>query len=157
MSGTALPWWTPSSAITFEGSTTTTLPVAQNMFVPEGAGSTDGADFQTAIVTFTLPSDIGGYDITFGGDDDTFLALGDLVIGQLGGIHPFGETVTVYVGPAGGTITEFYADRHTVAAYDYLSVSAVPETSTWAMMGLGFASLGYAAFRRARKWSVAIV
>ena len=36
------------------------------------------------------------------------------------------------------------------------SVSAVPETSTWAMMMLGFAGLGFAAFRRGRKTSVAI-
>ena len=29
--------------------------------------------------------------------------------------------------------------------------SAIPETSTWAMMTLGFAGLGYAAFRRSAK------
>jgi hypothetical protein len=29
--------------------------------------------------------------------------------------------------------------------------SGIPETSTWAMMGLGFAALGYAGFRRTRK------
>jgi hypothetical protein len=29
--------------------------------------------------------------------------------------------------------------------------SSVPEPSTWAMMMLGFASLGYAAFRRSSK------
>jgi hypothetical protein len=29
--------------------------------------------------------------------------------------------------------------------------SGIPEPSTWAMMGLGFAALGYAGFRRARK------
>jgi hypothetical protein len=34
--------------------------------------------------------------------------------------------------------------------------SAVPESSTWAMMLLGFASLGFAASRKARKKSVAI-
>jgi hypothetical protein len=32
-----------------------------------------------------------------------------------------------------------------------LMSSGVPETSTWAMMGLGFAGLGYAAFRRNTK------
>ena len=34
--------------------------------------------------------------------------------------------------------------------------SGVPEVSTWAMMALGFASLGFAAFRQGRKTSVAI-
>ena len=32
---------------------------------------------------------------------------------------------------------------------------AVPEPSTWALMLLGFVGLGFAGFRRARKWSVA--
>jgi hypothetical protein len=32
----------------------------------------------------------------------------------------------------------------------------VPEPSTWAMMALGFAGLGFAAFRQGRKTSVAI-
>ena len=34
---------------------------------------------------------------------------------------------------------------------------AAPEASTWAMMFAGFAGLGFAAFRRGRKTSVAIV
>ena len=34
--------------------------------------------------------------------------------------------------------------------------SAVPESSTWAMMLLGFAGIGFAASRKARKKSVAI-
>ena len=32
-----------------------------------------------------------------------------------------------------------------------VSISGVPEPSTWAMMGLGFAALGFAGYRRARK------
>jgi hypothetical protein len=32
--------------------------------------------------------------------------------------------------------------------------SSVPEPSTWAMMVLGFAGLGYAAFRRAKARAV---
>ena len=34
--------------------------------------------------------------------------------------------------------------------------SAIPEPSTWAMMVLGFAGLGFAGYRRGRKASVAI-
>ncbi len=156
--GTALPWWTPSAAVTSEGTTSVSLPLAQNMFPPEGTGNNDSAYFQTAVVTFTLPSNSGGYEITFGGDDDTFLALGNNIIGQDGGIHAYDPTqnVTVYIPASGGIVTEFYADRHIVAAYDYLSVEAVPEASTWAMLGLGFAALGFAGFR-ARKTSISIV
>jgi hypothetical protein len=36
-----------------------------------------------------------------------------------------------------------------------LSGSTVPEPSTWAMMLLGFAGLGYACYRRARRLSPA--
>lgn len=31
-------------------------------------------------------------------------------------------------------------------------MTAVPEPSTWAMMGLGFAGLGFAAYRRRAKF-----
>jgi hypothetical protein len=36
-------------------------------------------------------------------------------------------------------------------SFEFSLSSGVPETSTWAMMGLGFAGLGYAAFRRNTK------
>ena len=32
-----------------------------------------------------------------------------------------------------------------------MGANAVPEPSTWAMLGIGFAALGYAAFRRSSK------
>jgi len=41
--------------------------------------------------------------------------------------------------------------------YAFTVGSAVPEPSTWAMMMLGFAGLGYGAFRRNAKAKVAIV
>jgi hypothetical protein len=39
----------------------------------------------------------GGGSITFGGDDDMFLALNNAVVGQVGGNHPAGTTSTVNV------------------------------------------------------------
>ena len=44
-------------------------------FVPEGTGSGDGSLFQTAIFFATLHVGALGGSITFGGDDDMFLAL----------------------------------------------------------------------------------
>jgi choice-of-anchor C domain-containing protein len=41
-------------------------------------------------------------------------------------------------------------------ALDLVSVSAVPEASTWAMMLIGFAGLGLVAYRRARRTTPAI-
>jgi hypothetical protein len=40
--------------------------------------------------------------------------------------------------------------------FDFGVGGAVPEPSTWAMMLLGFAGLGFAGYRRARKGSVSI-
>jgi len=40
------------------------------------------------------------------------------------------------------------------AALDKVSVSAVPELSTWVMMLLGFAGIGFVAYRRAQKAAV---
>ncbi len=55
---------------------------------------------------------------------------------------------------AGITPTGFAGEGH---AYDFSNAfltagfqSGVPEPSTWAMMVLGFAGLGYAGFRRAK-------
>jgi hypothetical protein len=49
-----------------------------------------------------------------------------------------------------GTI-EFFTARSTQNAFEFDMGSSVPEPSTWAMMVLGFAGLGYAAFRRGAK------
>ena len=56
-----------------------------------------------------------------------------------------------------GTSPGNYSLWESVGSYNYpieesgnLSMTAVPEPSTWAMMLLGFAGLGYAGYRRAR-------
>ena len=49
---------------------------------------------------------------------------------------------------AGSTITDFEHFRLDVAAIP--AVAAVPEPSTWAMMLLGFAGIGFMAYRRSR-------
>lgn len=76
--------------------------------------------------------------------------------------------VAAYTGghdgiPAGTYVG--FEDRGAGGDYDYNDVqfvfanvaNAVPEPSTWAMMLLGFAGLGFGAFRRARKSDVSIV
>jgi hypothetical protein len=52
-----------------------------------------------------------------------------------------------------GTI-EFFTASSTRNAFEFDMGSSVPEPSTWAMMVLGFAGLGYAAFRRAKARAV---
>jgi hypothetical protein len=50
----------------------------------------------------------------------------------------------------GGTFPENIGDEY-FAHFSYGTMSAVPEPSTWAMLTLGFAGLGFAAYRRTRK------
>jgi fibro-slime domain-containing protein len=154
--GNALNWWTPSSGITFEGQTIAQLPINQPMFTPEGTGGSDASTFQTAIFSATLLVGAGGGSITFGGDDDMFLALNGSVVDEVGGVHPSGPTSTWDVGPGTYAMDVFYADRHVTDAFANIQLSgdittSVPEPSTWAMMAIGFAGLGYASLKRVRK------
>ena len=50
-----------------------------------------------------------------------------------------------------GQVTGFSASSSSPAFEFDMGANAVPEPSTWAMMGLGFAGLAYAAFRRNSK------
>jgi hypothetical protein len=59
--------------------------------------------------------------------------------------------VTPPVQVVDGTIGSFRASFSGNA-----SASAVPELSTWAMLGLGFAGLGFAGFRSSRKTSISV-
>jgi hypothetical protein len=126
------------------------------MFPPEGTGSSDASAFQSAIFFATLHVGAGGGSLTFGGDDDMFLALNGNVVDEVGGVHPFGPTSTWSVGPGTYAMEIFYADRHVVDAYADIQLSgdittSVPEPSTWAMVLVGFAGLGYASLKRGRK------
>ena len=62
-------------------------------------------------------------------------------------LDPFGSmTVTANGINDAGRVVGFYAD----ANGNTIGFSTVPEPSTWAMMLVGFASLGLAAYRRAK-------
>ena len=158
--GNPLKWWTPSAGVTFEGATIQSLQVYQNMFVSKGAGNTDADASQTAILSATLHVGVGGGSITYGGDDDMFLALNGSIVDQVGGIHPFGALDTYDVGPGTYTMDVFFADRHVVGAFADLSLdgnitTGIPEPTTWAMMLIGFAGLGFAGYRSRKAVSLA--
>lgn len=55
---------------------------------------------------------------------------------------------------SGLPVTQFY-DTHTDGTFTTSSAGAVSEPSTWAMMLVGFAGIGYAGYRSARRKSVA--
>lgn len=82
--------------------------------------------------------------------------------GQVTVSDDLGDSKTVDVVESGPTFETFgWAGVSTITitpingehlvVFDNLSVSTVPEASTWAMMILGFAGLGFACYRSSRK------
>jgi hypothetical protein len=156
--GGQLTWWSPAlnSAVMSTGSGTVTLPFSGNMFPPNSTGTSDSAAFETAILLGTFNGGTGGASVNFtvGSDDDSFVYLNGVLIGENPGIH--GVTDVQFDGTdiAGtNTLEIFYADREASGAFLSVDASvpltgAVPEPSTWAMMILGFCGIGFMAYRR---------
>jgi hypothetical protein len=77
---------------------------------------------------------------------------------QLGWV-PFSQTFTAnsdltllkFIDTRGAFNAGIYLDEVSVEAVAAVPVAAVPEPSTWAMMILGFAGVGFMAYRRSRK------
>jgi hypothetical protein len=90
---------------------------------------------------------VDGYTLT--GSD--LVALGAVGNGSQG--SPANNEWVTITGLDPFTTVDFHAAGNN--AFEF-SLGSVPEPSTWAMMGLGFAALGYAAFRRNAKSRMAI-
>jgi hypothetical protein len=112
------------------------------------------------ISSFALSStaNIGGFD---GDGIGTYVGVGtnaqDTSSGKYGGPNAFftnnlGTSLTVHFinAIAGNGGTDIFSLEEKVALNNIV-VGGVPEPSTWAMMLLGFAGLGFAALRRNRK------
>jgi hypothetical protein len=154
-----LTWWNPTlnSAVHLTGSGIVSLPYGSNMFPVNSSGTNDASGFETAVLTgtFTLAS-AGTAHFTVGSDDDAFVYVNGILVGQNPGIHALTDVTFAAGGNAGvNTLEIFYADRERVAAHLDVSadviLTAVPEPSTWAMMVLGFAGVGFMAYRRKNK------
>ena len=144
-------WWTAGqSGITTNGTGSITLPNSGTMYV-NGVGGNDASNFETA--TFSgLVSAGADVKLTVTSDDDTLVYLNGKYIGGNPGVHP-DVTTTLDLGSQNGSglLQIFYADRADVGADISLSVSGVPEPSTWAMMILGFFGIGFMAYRQKSK------
>jgi fibro-slime domain-containing protein/MYXO-CTERM domain-containing protein len=162
-----LLWWTPQPGLVTPGTsfvypTNPTLPfdISSNFF-PNGPGGSNGDDvgFTSAILSGTFDAPAGGsVTFTLGSDDDAWVFLNGQLVVDNGGVHADTPAPTTISGLMAGTNTVevFFADRHTVQAAltfdaDVTLRPSAPEASTWTMMLMGFAGLGFAAVRRRRK------
>ena len=98
----------------------------------------------------TLAITIDGFTLT-GADLVAMSTIADPVTGTGNQLSPSGNQLVTITGLAPFTTATFSSTNN---AFEFSLGSAVPEPSTWAMMALGFAGLGYAAFRRNTKGRV---
>jgi PEP-CTERM motif len=130
--GTELATWaTPQTSLSiYWGSIDAAVP-----------GSAAGGNINDLSIT------IDGYTLT--GVDLMALGAGGTGSQTL----PKDNQLVTITGLGDFTEVEFHTTRN---AFEFSLGAAIPEPSTWAMMMLGFAGLGYAAFRRNSKGQTAI-
>ena len=130
--------------------TTLTDPAADGGFTVAS-----GINDRGQIVGFYVGSSGYEYGFLYSGGTYTNLAFPLATDTQANGINDLGQIVGSYEGGTGGggglLLTPCAGCRigETLSLAEALPTSA-PETSTWAMMLLGFAGLGFAGYRRAR-------
>jgi len=150
-----IEWWSPAldADVLATGTGTIALPYASNMYPPNSTGGSDGAAWETAMFSgnFTLGAD-SVVKFTLGSDDDSFIYVDGLLIGQNPGIH--GVTTVEFDSPTLGagahTLDVFFADREQVGAFlslnllstDVVITPGVPEPGSWAMLVAGLGLVG---------------
>jgi MYXO-CTERM domain-containing protein len=157
--GNTLAWWEGTQLTSSNNafSTNSAGNYSANIFPPNGTGGNNSTAFQTAIFSLSLLANTS-YTLTYTGDDDVFIALGDQVISQDGGIHAAGQlnSVTFNTGALNSPLKIFFADRLVVdSSLNFtIEAAAVPGPIVGAgIPGLLMALGGIAAWRRRRSQS----
>jgi hypothetical protein len=160
-----LTWWNPAlnSAVLATGTGTISLPYASNMYPPNSTGSSDANAFETAFFggVFSLA---GTQDVQFqlGSDDDSFIYVDGMLIGQNPGIHGVTNVDFTASNLAAGShsLSVFFADREQTGAYLSLNLltsgvvitpppTDVPEAPSWWLLVGGLGAMALAFRRRA--------
>jgi|SRR5271156_7003702 len=122
------------SALSFSGSAQALIVNLGTISTPETIGPSSLAYTSNEVIDFKFTVDAPlHFDFTATGSGGTF---------------PF----PIAVGASGtsGTYTEVFGPFPVHGTVSYTLTAAVPEVSTWAMMLLGFAGLGFAGYSRGR-------
>jgi hypothetical protein len=110
--------------------------------------------------TYKLSFSLGG-NARNDGDKTTYVNLGSFLQGiTLGSADPLTTYNYTFTSSIGGRLS--FADLpngngNIGNVLDNVTLSGVPEPTTWAMMLIGFAGLGFAGYRSSRKSSTAAV
>jgi hypothetical protein len=151
-----ITWWSPAlnSKIVETGTGTISLPYASNMYAPNSTGTNDASFFETAFFRgdFTLSS-TESVEFQLGSDDDSFIYVDGVLIGDNPGIHGVTNVDFTASDLAAGThtIEVFYDDRERVGAFLSLSLltsgvvitppPSVPEPAPLGLMAVGLLAL----------------
>jgi hypothetical protein len=103
-----------------------------------GDASLSFDNFNMGLTNNGIPLPTNGYELFTASLTGPGLAGGDFY--EVDGSFGLGT----YIGPYGANAAHAYSTQFTNVGL----IDAVPEPSTWAMLLVGFAALGYAAFRR---------
>jgi hypothetical protein len=166
--GTAVTNQYPGVVFSLQGGPDSSGPPTTNNFSGEALSNSTNPDYPTAsILNVAFSGPVSGLSFTFNNYDNsggsaptTFTAFNasDAVVstGSLQFVNDFSQVNAV----AGSGIVDLQFNNNNGGNSWYFavqeltytsSVSAVPEPSTWAMMLLGFAGLGFMAYRRKSK------